>query len=174
MTTDRKTYVIVAANVDALPVEIPAWLIVVVDAIARARDAVIELELAASVVVQGEDTPKSKAARCRRLFEVFVQEHAHCMHDLAREFARKKHALPRDIATSFGADIGAVLVTCTNIAFRGRVLDQLVERWPEKDEESTLAIFRCMAESCCGQGQVLDWINTSLVGTRPMQTDHDA
>jgi hypothetical protein len=167
MNEQRKAYVIVAANVRDLPCEIPAWLLIVVDGLARARDAILEVEHAASVVIGGGDTARSKAERCFNLFEAFTRDHGEQVRVMAEQFAVRRRDLPEDLARSLGVELGLAMLSCANLAFRGRILKQFVDTWTSENDAMATVGSRCMAEACAGQGSVLDWISASLVGHPP-------
>lgn len=178
MSGRRQAYVVIGANVSALPAIFPGWLLEIIDAMAAARDAVINVESAVAVVAQASDEEKSKAARCHHLLETFIRDHGHRMHEAAQVFASKKNMLPEGVAISFGADLGVLLITCGNIAFRAHVLNQVIGQWPEDMSKSgtaaTLALTHCMAQSSIGQGTLLDWIGAKLVGQSEPGIEPDA
>lgn len=173
----RRAFVIVPVNAESLPASVPGWLIDVVDLLAQTRDALLEVERAVSVVVAGQDEAKSKADRCGRLLEAFTGDHGLCLHAVAKSYAVRRGELPADLAASFGADIGALLIACSNVAYRARVLRQLAVSWPSYDAGNTtmaLVLLGAHAEACPGQGTVLDWIATYLVGQGDVSTEHTA
>jgi hypothetical protein len=170
----RGAYVVVRVNTEQIPTELPAWLLTLIDTCAETRDAALDAERAVAVVVRSEDEAKTKAERCSFILNAFVRDHGHRTTDIARDFARMKQGLSPDFARSLGADLGVLIVTCTNLAYRARVLTQLVEAWPERDDPASITLFRCMAEAFPGQGPVLDWIGASLIGPAPVLPGCDA
>lgn len=157
----RKAYLLIGANVESLPKEVPNWLITMVAALNDTRHAFIETEQALSVVVDSADDERSKAARCANLLGAFVEKHIPRIESIAEDFFVRRGKLAQEIATSFGSEIALIALMCTNMMFRRDILTQIAAN--EKWRQGESCMFMALAQSCRGQAGRLDWIRTHLI-----------
>lgn len=158
---NRKAYLLIGANVDSLPKEVPAWLITMVAAMNDTRHAFIETEQALSVVVNSDDDEQSRAKRCANILRTFVEVHLPRIESIAKEFYMRRGTLAQEIAASFGAEIALITLVCTNMLFRGDILAEIANASKWKQGESCM--FMALAQGCRGQAVRLDWIRSHLL-----------
>lgn len=167
----RKAYLLIGANVEALPKEVPAWLITMVAALNDTRHAFIETEQALSVVVDSDDGEQSKARRCASLLRSFVETHLPRVESIAEDFYMRRGKLSQEISTSFGSEIALITLMCTNMMFRCDILMEIANA--PKWQQGELCMFMALAQSCRGQAGRLDWIRTHLID-EPVSQPHEA
>jgi hypothetical protein len=172
-TDKRSAYLLISVNTDALPMQIPVWLMRFVDVMAEIRAAIVETEQAVSVVVNGTDDERSKAGRCANLLTTFAAEHHGRMKAIADEFKASKGGLAPDIANSFGTDLTTLVLACANLSFRGDMLWKVIANSQEWRAGESIA-FHCLSESCKGQGMMLDWLARSFSPPIPQATEPEA